>query len=110
MHWGPWGVWHLSLAKLFNCNQILGHVADQNYVAIIDQLKVCFKGLTKIISKLWQLTLKYETTCMSYLEQIGTKFQKLERKLRSDFLKGICAKQIFWCNFCTFRFDQDEGG
>ena len=30
------GVLHPGLAKLANCNQILGHVADQNYIAFID--------------------------------------------------------------------------
>ena len=36
MHWSLWGVSHLGLAKLVNCNQILGHVADQDYVEFID--------------------------------------------------------------------------
>ena len=36
MHWSLWGISHLSLAKLVNCNQNLGYVADQNYVAFID--------------------------------------------------------------------------
>ena len=31
-----WGVSHFSLAKLVNCNQILGHVADQDYIQFID--------------------------------------------------------------------------
>ena len=30
------GFSHLSLAKLVNCNQILGRAADQNYIAFID--------------------------------------------------------------------------
>ena len=30
------GVSHLGLAKFVKCNQILGHVTDQNYVAFID--------------------------------------------------------------------------
>ena len=30
------GISHLGLAKPVNCNQILGHVADQNYIAFID--------------------------------------------------------------------------
>ena len=36
MHWNLWGVSHLILAKLVNCNQILGHVADQDYIEFID--------------------------------------------------------------------------
>ena len=36
MHWSLWGVSHLGLAKLVNCNQILGHVADQDCVEFID--------------------------------------------------------------------------
>ena len=27
---------HLDLAKLVNCNQILGYVADQDYIEFID--------------------------------------------------------------------------
>ena len=27
---------HLGLAKLVNCNRILGHVADQDYIEFID--------------------------------------------------------------------------
>ena len=30
------GVSHLGLAKLANCNQILHHIAGQNYIAFID--------------------------------------------------------------------------
>ena len=30
------GLRTLDLAKLINCNQIVGHVADQNYIAFID--------------------------------------------------------------------------
>ena len=33
MHWRIWGVLHLGQVKLVNCNQILGQVADQNYIA-----------------------------------------------------------------------------
>ena len=36
MRWSQWGVSHLGLAKLVNCNQILGHVADQNCIEFID--------------------------------------------------------------------------
>ena len=36
MHWSLWGVSHLGLAKLVNWNQILDHVADQNYIPFID--------------------------------------------------------------------------
>ena len=36
MHWSLWGVSHLSLVKLGNYNQILDHVADQDYIAFID--------------------------------------------------------------------------
>ena len=27
---------HLGLAKLVNCNQILGHVTDQDYIELVD--------------------------------------------------------------------------
>ena len=30
-----WGFSHLGLAKLVNCNQILGHVTDQDYIEFI---------------------------------------------------------------------------
>ena len=33
---------HLGQAKLLNCNQILGHVVDQNYIACIDFLQIWF--------------------------------------------------------------------
>ena len=36
MHWRLWGVSHLGLAKLVNCKQILGHVADQDSIGFID--------------------------------------------------------------------------
>ena len=36
MHWSPWGVSHLGLANLVNYNQILDHVAGQDYVEFID--------------------------------------------------------------------------
>ena len=36
MHWSLWGVSHLGVAKLVNCNQILGHVADQDYIEFVD--------------------------------------------------------------------------
>ena len=36
MHWSLWGVSHLGLAKLVNCSQILGHVADQDYIEFTD--------------------------------------------------------------------------
>ena len=36
MHWSLWGVSHLRLAKLVNCNQILGDVADQDYIKFTD--------------------------------------------------------------------------
>ena len=35
MHWYLWGVLHLGLSKLFNCNQILGRVADENWIVKI---------------------------------------------------------------------------
>ena len=38
MHWSLWGVSQLSLAKLVNCNQILGHVADQDCIEFIDSI------------------------------------------------------------------------
>ena len=38
MHWSLWGVLHLGLAKLVNCNQILGHVADQDCIEFIDSI------------------------------------------------------------------------
>ena len=38
MHWSLWGVSHLSLAKLVNCNQILGHVTDQDCIEFIDSV------------------------------------------------------------------------
>ena len=36
LDWSLWGVSHLGRAKLVNCNQILGHVADQDYIEFID--------------------------------------------------------------------------
>ena len=38
MHWSLWEVWHLSQAKLLNCNRIPSHAAEQTYVAIIDSM------------------------------------------------------------------------
>ena len=35
MHWSLWGVSHLGLAKLVNCNQIPGHVAVQDYIEFL---------------------------------------------------------------------------
>ena len=36
MHLGLWEISYLSQAKPLNCNQVLGHVADQNYIVLID--------------------------------------------------------------------------
>ena len=36
MYWSLWGVSDLGAAKLVNCNQILGHAADQNNIEFID--------------------------------------------------------------------------
>ena len=36
MHWSLWGFSHLGLAKIVNCNQILGHVVDEDYIEFID--------------------------------------------------------------------------
>ena len=40
MHWGLWGDCHLGQAKRVNCNQILGQVADENYIAIPESLGI----------------------------------------------------------------------
>ena len=40
MHWSLLGVSHLGLAKLVNCNQIVGHVADQDCIEFIDSKRV----------------------------------------------------------------------
>ena len=45
MHWNLWGVSHLGLAKLGNCNQILGHVADQDCIEFIDSARVYIKSV-----------------------------------------------------------------
>ena len=33
MHSRQWGIAHLGLVKLVNCNQFLSHVADENWIA-----------------------------------------------------------------------------
>ena len=62
-HWSLWGVSHLRQVKLLNCNQILGHVKDQNYAAFIDSLCTvmghCVTQVYRLIwSYLWQKLLK----------------------------------------------------
>ena len=53
MHWSLWGVSHLGLAKLVNCNQILGHVADQDYID-----EKCY----------WQICINHDNRCPHFLK------------------------------------------
>ena len=46
-HWSQRGVSHLSQTKLVNRNQILGEVADQNYIAIRESV-LLFKYRTNV--------------------------------------------------------------
>ena len=45
MHWRLWGASHLGLAKPVNCNQILGHVADQDCIEFIDSINLIVQNL-----------------------------------------------------------------
>ena len=50
MHWGWWIVSHLGQGKIPNCNQILGHAADQNYIAIIDSWSLSLLNFLCVVS------------------------------------------------------------
>ena len=49
---------HLRQVKFLNCSQILGHVADHNYIAFIDSSTLFFK---KLLNKaIWLLHIVYQ--------------------------------------------------
>ena len=51
MHRSLWGISHFGQTKLLNCNEILRHIAYQNYIAIIDPADWAFKQpLEKLIA------------------------------------------------------------
>ena len=59
MHWSLWGVSHPGLAKFFNCNQILGHVADQDYIeGLLAETVLHFHKVTDRAIKLFGLVVK----------------------------------------------------
>ena len=68
-HWSVLGVSNLSQAKLLNCNQILSHDLDHEYIAIIDSL-VAENPPAYLFKQWWESNLWYNWAFLFWSEVV----------------------------------------